>query len=293
MIIRALRVYQWTKNLLVLAALVFAQEMTSPDKVVQSLIAFAAFCLAASATYLFNDIIDIEKDRAHPTKRHRPLPSGEMSIAFAGGLLVVLFLGSIGLALLLNIKFLAALCFYIALTLSYTLYLKNVLLLDVMALALGFVVRAIAGAVAIDVQFSNWLVACTLFLALFLGLSKRRHEITLLDDDSAISHRAVLSQYSIHYLDQLILIVAGGAIITYTIYTCSPEVMHRLGTANLYFTLPFVVYGVFRYLYLIHHKTGGGDPSRTLVKDWPLGLTVLLWGLACAALIYLIPGNVQ
>jgi len=285
-VIRALRMYQWTKNLLVLAALVFAQELLDPEKVLLSILAFAAFCMAASATYLFNDLIDVEKDRSHPTKKNRPLASGELSKGAAVLLILLLFGGSVALGYAIRPLFLVSLGAYIALTLSYTLYIKNVHLLDVMALALGFVVRAIAGAVAIDVDFSNWLVACTLFLALFLGLSKRRAEIILLEDD-AKSHRTVLNQYTLAYLDQLILIVAGGAIITYTIYTCSPEVIERLGTDRLYMTLPFVVYGVFRYLYLLHHKTGGGDPSKTLVTDRPLALTVLLWAMACGAIIYL------
>jgi len=285
-VIRALRMYQWTKNLLVLAALVFAQELLDPEKVLLSVMAFGAFCMAASATYLFNDLMDVEKDRAHPTKKHRPLASGDLSVGAAVVLIALLFGGSIALGYAIRPLFIVSLGAYIVLTLSYTLYLKDVHLLDVMALALGFVIRAIAGAVAIDVEFSNWLVACTLFLALFLGLSKRRAEIILLEDD-AKSHRTVLNQYTIAFLDQLILIVAGGAIITYTIYTCSPEVAERLGTDRLYMTLPFVVYGVFRYLHLLHHKTGGGDPSKTLVTDKPLGITVLLWAVACAGIIYL------
>ncbi|MCF6286832.1 MAG: hypothetical protein L3K26_16830 [Candidatus Hydrogenedentes bacterium] len=134
--------------------------------------------------------------------------------------------------------------------------------------------------------FSNWLVVCTFFLAIFLGLSKRRHELTLLEEN-AQSHRQVLQHYSVHYLDQLILIVVSGTLITYTIYTCSPEVIERLGTDKLYVTLPLVVYGLFRYLHIIHHGAGGGDPSRTLIKDRPLGATVLLWAISCGLIIYL------
>ncbi len=284
--VRAMRVYQWTKNLLVFAALVFAKEVFDPAKFLVVLEAFAAFCMAASATYLFNDLSDIEKDRQHPKKRHRPIASGALSPAAAWALLVLLFTASMVLSYTIRWQFMCATLAYIALTLSYTLLLKNIIILDVLALAMGFVIRALAGAIALDVKFSSWLVVCTLFLALFLGLSKRRHEVVLLEEGAG-SHRAVLQHYSVHYLDQLILIAAGGTIITYTIYTCSPDVIERLGTDKLYVSLPFVIYGLFRYLFLVHHKTGGGDPSATLVKDWPLGVTVILWGLTCAGLIYL------
>jgi 4-hydroxybenzoate polyprenyltransferase len=284
--IEAMRPYQWTKNLLLFAALMFAAELGDPSKVFTSFLAFVAFCLAASATYVFNDLLDIESDREHPKKRHRPLASGALPVGAAWLLLVVLFAGSLALAAWIRIPFLGAVIAYVVLTLAYTVKLKHLMIIDVIAVAMGFVIRAVAGALALDVPFSNWLVVCTLFLATFLGLSKRRHEITLLED-GAQSHRQVLQHYTVHYLDQLILIMAGGTLITYTIYTCSPEVIERLGTDKLYVTLPFVVYGLFRYLHLIHHKTGGGDPSSTLLTDKPLGFTVLLWAIACGLIIYL------
>jgi 4-hydroxybenzoate polyprenyltransferase len=284
--IAAMRPYQWTKNLLLFAALVFAGELAHMDKALVSLAAFAAFCLAASATYIFNDLLDIESDREHPKKRHRPLASGALSMGTAWFLLVALFAASITIAWSIRLEFLLALVAYVVLTLAYTLKLKHVMIIDVMTIALGFVIRAVAGALALNVPFSNWLVVCTLFLATFLGLSKRRQEILLLEE-GAQSHRQVLQHYTVHYLDQLILVMAGGTLITYTIYTCSPDVIQRLGTDKLYVTLPFVVYGLFRYLHLIHHETGGGDPSSTLIKDRPLGATVVLWAIACAVLIYL------
>jgi len=284
--IRAMRPYQWTKNLLVLAALLFSGQLGHPAQMLVGFSAFVAFCLAASATYIFNDILDIESDREHPKKRHRPLPSGALSVPAAWCLLVVLFALALALAYLIRIQFLFAVLAYVALTLAYTLKLKHVAIVDVLSIALGFVIRAIAGALALNVPFSNWLVVCTFFLATFLGLSKRRHEITLLEE-GAQSHRQVLQHYTVHYLDQLILIVAGGALLTYTIYTCSPEVIDRLGTDKLYVTLPLVAYGLFRYLHLIHHKTGGGDPSQTLLQDRPLGAAVVIWAVACGLLIYL------
>ncbi len=283
--IKTLRVYQWSKNVLLLAALIFAQEFTHPEKVVTALLAMAAFCLAASATYIFNDLMDIEKDRLHPKKKHRPLASGRMRVEDAVIIGILILVAGCGLAWSIRPAFFGALIAYMVLTLSYTLLLKHIIIVDVLALALGFVVRAVAGAIAIDVEFSNWLIVCTLFLATFMALSKRRHEMTLLED-GAHSHRAVLNHYSVNYLDQLILITAGAAILTYTIYTCSPEVVERLHTDKLYATLPFVVYGIFRYLFIVHEKTGAGDPSRILIKDWPMGLCVLLWGLSCMGLIY-------
>jgi 4-hydroxybenzoate polyprenyltransferase len=276
-LIQALRVYQWSKNLLVFAALLFAQEFFHTDKLLTSLLAFIAFCMAASATYLFNDLQDVENDR--------PIASGALPVPMAWITLLLLYAGAAAVGLYVGLGFSLTLAAYLILTLSYTLFLKHLIILDVMVVALGFVLRAMAGAIAIQVEFSNWLVVCTLFLALFLGLSKRRHEITLLET-GASSHRKVLEDYSVHYLDQLILIVAGGAIITYTIYTCSPDVVEKFHTDKLYLTLPFVVYGVFRYLHLIHHKTGGGDPSRTLVTDVPLLVTVFLWGISCVVIIY-------
>ena len=211
LLIRALRIYQWSKNLLVLAALVFARQVLIPEQLAKSLLAFVAFSFAASATYLFNDILDIEKDRAHPKKRKRPIASGELNIPLAIGLSALLFLAALAIACSIRPQFLLALLFYITLTTSYSLILKHLIIIDVLSIALGFVARAMAGAIALEVVFSNWLVVCTLFLALFLGLSKRRQEILLMDD-GAHEHRRVLYHYSVHYLDQLILIVAGGAL---------------------------------------------------------------------------------
>jgi 4-hydroxybenzoate polyprenyltransferase len=283
-LIRALRMYQWTKNLLVLAALVFARRLIDPVDDLRALAAFAAFCMAASATYLLNDLMDLEKDRQHPEKCKRPLASGELAPWMAWVMLVALAIGSLAIAWSIRPKFLLALLFYLALTTSYSLALKNLIIVDVMTVAIGFVTRAMAGAIALDVKFSNWLVVCTLFLAMFLGFCKRRQELTLMAGD-AHHHRRVLYEYSVQYLDNLILIMAGGALITYTIYTCSPEVVVRLGTDKLYLTIPFVVYGLFRYLFLMHHRTSVGDPSRALLKDAPLGINVLLWAAACALII--------
>ncbi len=284
-IIKILRIYQWSKNLLVFAALIFAGELADLPALIKSIIAFLAFCLSASSAYILNDIIDIERDRLHPEKSQRPLPKGEVSISSAITLIIILIACSLSLSIYLGVKFLLILCIYVFLTVSYSLIWKGIFLLDVLVLALGFVVRAIAGAIAINVVFSNWLIVCTLFLALFLGLAKRRSELLLLKED-AESHRSVLIYYTKEYLDQLLLIVAGGAIITYTIYTCSPEVVKRLGTDKLYLGLPFVIYGLFRYLYLVHYKNEGSDPSKILISDYPILICVFLWAVLNVVLIY-------
>lgn len=281
----ALRVYQWSKNLLVFAALIFAQQIHHPYQVFRSVVAFAAFCAASSTMYIFNDLMDIESDRLHPEKRTRPFASGALSFGMGVFLCVGSLLVGLGLGAALGGRFLASVVFYLVLTTLYTIWLKKIVIVDVLGIALGFVVRAMAGAIALDVVFSNWLVVCTLFMALFLGISKRRHEIYSLDE-AAAEHREVLEHYTLAYLDALILLVAGSALITYTIYTCSPEVVVRFGTDKLYLSLPFVVFGLFRYLYLVQVMGKGGDPSAMLFRDKPIGIAVVLWAAACMLIIY-------
>jgi 4-hydroxybenzoate polyprenyltransferase len=281
----ALRVYQWPKNLVVFAALVFAFELTKPGQVLLSIAAFLVLCAASSAVYVLNDIVDREKDRAHPDKQSRAIASGAIAVSAAIVLALALAAGSLAAGYMLRPSFGFAVVCFLALNLLYTFVLKKIMLVDVLAIAMGFVIRGIAGAVVLDVRFTNWLVVCTMFLALFLALGKRRREIDLLDAE-AINHREVLGHYTVPYLDSLMMILAGATLLTYTIYTCSPEVVERTGTDKLYLSLPFVVYGLFRYLYLVHHKRGGGDPSRTLFKDLPLLIAVLLWGLTSIAIVY-------
>lgn len=281
---RLLRVYQWTKNALVLMPLVFAQQLLNPHAVIKSLLAMVAFCLASSATYIVNDLRDMESDRSHPKKQKRPLASGAVRPVPAALFAALLLVLALVLAQALNTPFMLALLGYLALTASYSFFLKDLFIVDVIAIALGFVIRAIAGAVVIHVVFSNWLIVCTLFLALFLGLGKRRGEIALLEEGAA-AHREVLHHYSIAFIDQMLIIVAGGAMITFTIYTCSPEVVSRIGTDKLYMTLPFVIYGLARYLWLVEQNETG-DPSQVLLKDLPTCIAVALWAVTCAVIIY-------
>ncbi len=281
----AARVYQWPKNLVVFAALIFGQQFTDPDQILRSVAAFAVFCALSSAVYLFNDIIDAKSDRAHPEKRKRPVASGRIPIPVAAIAALVLAAGGLLGSAALDGSFLGVAVGFIVLNTTYTLILKNLMIIDVLCIAVSFTIRAIGGALAINVVFSNWLVVCTLFLALFLALGKRRREIELLDK-AAADHRPVLDAYSVPYVDALMIILASTTLLTYTIYTCSPEVVERFQTDKLYLTLPFVVYGLFRYLYLVHHMQGGGDPSKTLFRDVPILATVILWGGVSIGIIY-------
>ncbi|MDX9973309.1 MAG: decaprenyl-phosphate phosphoribosyltransferase [FCB group bacterium] len=283
--IAALRLYQWTKNLLVFAALIFSGQLVYPQQVMKSFLAFAVFCAASSAIYLFNDIMDVSRDRDHPVKRLRPIASGALKsgpVAWVAGLLLA---GALALAFVLEATFGAVVVLYALLMLAYSVLLKHVALVDVLTVSSGFVIRAVAGAVVLDVVFTNWLVVCTFFLALFLSLAKRRREQDLLLERATL-HRDVHAAYTVTLLDTLMQLAAGSALISYVIYTCSETVIERLGTDKLYLTIPFVVYGLFRYLFLVHHNLSGEDPSRTLLHDRPLIAAVALWSVTCVAVIY-------
>jgi len=278
---------QWLKNGIILLALIFAGEMTHPKKVELALLAIAIFCLLSSAVYTFNDLIDREKDRKHPLKKNRPIASGKVSIGTA--VTVVVILCSVGLAAawLINMNFFMIAVVFLGLNLLYTLWLKNVVIVDVMAVALSFVVRAYAGAFAIDVPASKWMLINTLLLALFLGFGKRRHELVVLEEGAA-AHRKILGKYSPYLLDQLIAVVTPSVLVMYMLYSFSTEVSLKLGTQNLFATIPFVVYGLFRYLYLIHKEEKGGSPTHVLIGDLPIMITVLLWLITSSLVLYVL-----
>lgn len=284
-LLRALRIYQHPKNLLLFAALIFAQELFNPAKFAASCLAFAVFCAASSAVYIANDILDVARDRAHPEKRRRPFASGALSVRTGWVMAAVLAAAALAVAWPLGPAFVAALLGYFALQAVYTLGAKNLVLVDVILVAIGFVIRAVAGAVAIGVAFSSALVICTFFLALFLVLGKRLRELEDLGEASGRS-RSVLDFYSRPLLNALILIMASATLLVYVMYTMSDDLTVRFGTDTLYLTLPFVIYGLFRYLYLVHNANGGGDPSKTLLTDRPLLVTVVLWGLASIVILY-------
>ncbi len=284
-VLHSLRPEQWTKNLLVFAALLFARRLFDPAAVLQALAAFAIFCGLSGAVYLLNDVSDRESDRQHPVKRHRPIAAGDVSAPTAVAWALVLIALGLSLSFWLQTGFGMAAAAYLVLQAAYTRVLKHVVILDVMAIAFGFVLRAVAGGLVIGVPISDWLVICTILLALFLGLSKRRHELTLLAAGAA-GHRRILEEYDPYLLDQMIAVVAAATLVAYIIYCLSPETTARFGTHWLVLTVPFPIYGLFRYLYIVHRKDGGGNPSEMLLTDRPLLSCVGLWGLTVVAVIY-------
>jgi 4-hydroxybenzoate polyprenyltransferase len=281
----SLRPDQWTKNLIVFAALIFAVKLLDPAALANATAAFLIFCALSGAVYLVNDVSDREQDREHPIKRMRPVASGALAPAAALGAAVVLSAAAVAAAFALRPMFGLVAVAYLALFVVYTRSLKHIVILDVMAIAIGFVLRAVAGGLVIDVHVSNWLLVCTMLGALFLGLAKRRHEITLLAA-GAKGHRRILEEYDPYLLDQMIGVVAAATMVAYIIYCASPETHAYFGTEWLVLTTPFPIYGLFRYLYLVHRKAGGGSPSDMLLEDRPLLACVLLWGLSAVLIIY-------
>ena len=284
--IEAMRPHQWHKNAFVFAAPVFAREITQPDKLLATVVAFVAFSFASSAVYLMNDLRDLEGDRLHPKKKSRPLPSGRLSKGQAVQLIALLVALSAGLCIfLLPLATTLVIAVYVAANVLYSFGLKQVVILDVMFIAVGFILRILAGAAATAVNPSYWLILCTLNVSLFLGFTKRRAEIIELETD-AHSHRAVLAHYSQAFLDQMIAIVTGATLVCYILYTVDERTVAVFGTYGLVATVPFVMYGLFRYLYLGYHLHEGGNPSELVVKDVPLVINGILWILACIIVIY-------
>ena len=285
----SLRPQQWTKNLVVFAALAFSKHLFDPEPLARALAAFALFCGLSGTVYLLNDVADVERDRLHPRKRLRPIASGALAprtaVLVAVLLAAALLVGSLGL----GVGFAAVSLAYLALNLLYSFWLKEVVIVDVLSVSVGFVLRAVAGAIAVRVQISDWLLVCTILLALFLALAKRRHEITSLSD-AAPQHRRILAEYSPYLLDQMISVVTASVVTAYAFYTLAPETQEKFQTERLAWTIPFVLYGIFRYLYLVHRKEQGGSPTEILVGDRPLLLNVALWALAVVLILYTAPG---
>jgi 4-hydroxybenzoate polyprenyltransferase len=285
--IKSARPKQWIKNFFILAPLIFSQNLFEIPLLIKSVTAFAAFCLLSSSLYILNDIRDLEEDKHHPLKSKRPLASGKINKSQAWMAFSVLFVLSVAISFLfLNQEFMFAALIYVILQFSYSFGLKHVIILDVFIIAAGFIIRVIAGGFAINVQISQWLLICTLLLALFLALSKRRHEIVLLGED-AINHRPILKEYSPYLLDQMIAVVTASTVIAYCLYTISEETVSKFGSTELIYTVPFVLYGVFRYLYLIHRKAQGGTPETLIIKDKPLLLDLFLWIASAVFILYL------
>lgn len=282
-VVTLLRPNQWIKNIVIFGALIFSHEFANIEHVTTTIFAFAIFCVLSSVIYVVNDISDRESDRLHPSKSSRPLASGAISVPTAVVLAVILGAAGLGLSLLLPSPFFFFAAVFLGFNFLYSWILKKIVIIDVMAVAISFVIRATAGAAAILVPYSSWLIACTFLLALFLGFGKRRHELVVLKADAA-SHRPTLSKYSTYFLDQLIGVVTASTLIAYTFYTLSPEVKTKLGVERLELTIPFVLYGIFRYLYLIHQEERGGSPASLLVSDVPILIDIVLWFLAVVAI---------
>ncbi len=283
--LRALRPHQWIKNGFVLVALIFAHRLTDTTAVLRTLVAFVAFCAVASAIYLVNDVADFERDRVHERKRHRPIASGEVRRGVA--IVMAVLLAPIGLAAgwWLNPGTLVVLAIYFGMNLLYSTWLKHVVLLDVFIIALGFLLRVIAGAVAIEVGISAWLLVCTFFIALFMALCKRRAEGMVLGGEAG-EHRSTLSDYGDTFVDKAVSALAAMTVMSYALYTIDPAVIRRLGTDALVATLPLVLFGVLRYLYLVHQRGMGGSPTRLLLRDTGMQVVVTLWLLMTVGAIY-------
>lgn len=283
--IEVMRPKQWIKNLMVFAAIIFAQKLDNPEAMLKTGFAFICFCIISGCGYIFNDIMDRERDRVHPKKKERPIAAGRLKVlpalSFSIGLVIITLLASF----LLSCQFGFVILGYFLLTSCYSLFLKNIVILDVLALSTGFVFRVVGGAVVIPVVISPWLVGCTMLLALFISLGKRRHELVLLEE-GAIAHRAILREYTPAFIDEMIAAVTGSTLIAYSFYACSPEVQEKLDAPYLPVTIIFVIYGIFRYLYLVHQKGVGGNPDIDMINDKPLFINIILWLIAVLIIIY-------
>jgi len=281
----SLRPGQWTKNLLVFAGLLFGLQLLNSAAVARAMAAFVTFCALSGVVYLINDVLDRESDRQHPHKANRPIASGALPVAAAIWMAVALTVAALATAVFLGGRFTAVAIAYLTLLALYSGFLKHIVIIDVLTIAMGFVLRAVAGAVAVNVEISRWLLVCTILLALFVALAKRRHELVLLAD-GATSHRKSLGEYSPYLLDQMISVVTASTLVAYVFYTINPETEQKFGTQWLGLTIPFPLYGIFRYLYLVHSREGGGSPADLLITDRPLLLCVALWGISVVLIIY-------
>ncbi len=281
-----MRPRQWTKNLAVFAPLLFAKSVFKGDAALRATMAVVSFSLLAGAVYVLNDWLDREKDRLHPEKRNRPIAAGLVTDRAALALFLFCLLSGGAVAFWVRPQFAAVAAGYVLLQVLYSLALKHWVIVDVVVISLGFVIRVAGGGVAIDVPVSNWLYLCTLLLAVFLGLAKRRHEISSLAE-VALAHRSSLNDYSLPLLDQMLAVVASSCIVAYGLYTVAQDTIEHVGSDRLKFTVPFVIYGIFRYLFLIHKRGAGGSPERVLLSDPPLIINLLLYLAVASWALYL------
>jgi 4-hydroxybenzoate polyprenyltransferase len=292
-IIQLIRPAHWSKNLVLFAAVLFSPAkvvLANPQVLLAAFEAFLAFCLVSGAVYAFNDVLDLAADRHHPRKRNRPLPSGRISVA--GAVMVAAAFAAVGLlwAFLLSTRFGVIVTAYLVTNIVYSAGLKRMVILDVLLLSAGFVYRAIGGVAIVEkfldnIYLSYWLILCAFLLSLFLALAKRRREIALLGD-AAAAHRASLADYSLQLIDQVLAALTGATLVSYSLYTISDDTLAHYGTRDLFWTIPFVAYGLFRYLYLIYNRSEGGDPAGLLLRDRPTLINVALWVMVTAVIVY-------
>jgi 4-hydroxybenzoate polyprenyltransferase len=291
-VLRLVRPKQWTKNLFVFSALVFSKHLFEWSFVQLSLEAFVAFSFTASLIYIINDAADRERDKLHPKKRFRPIASGEISLTQAFSIAALILVADVALASTLDLRFVVCLGIYFVMNLAYSFFLKELVLIDVFVIAIGFMLRVIGGALVIGVPRSSWLLLTTMFLSLFLGIAKRRGELVSMnskeaEEEEKFHTRKVLEHYSIEFAEQMTTICAAGFVISYALYTVSDRTVKMFGTENLIMTTPFVLYGVFRYLYLLHKKNLGESPTDIVLSDIPLIVNFVVYALAMFFVIYI------
>ena len=284
--IRVLRPKEWAKNSFCLAPLIFSQRAFELDAVTEASILFIAFSFLASAVYILNDIIDRDRDRAHPVKKNRPLASGALSVPVAIVEAFVVGLGALWLGAHQSMTVVVVFCIYLVLNIGYTFWLKHLVLVDLFVIAIGFVLRVMAGAAAIGVAPSQWILTCTLFISLLIAACKRRSEVVL--QGSEAGTRKVLSSYSLKYLDLVIAVVAGGTILSYALYTLSPQTVEHLGTADLIYTLPFVIFAILRYVYLVLERARGESPFELLMRDAPMLIDIVGYVVVTILFVYVL-----
>ncbi|MBN2381586.1 decaprenyl-phosphate phosphoribosyltransferase [bacterium] len=285
-IIVTMRPRQWTKNVLLFAGIVFSLHVFDPVMLGKVFLGFIIFCALSGSIYILNDLVDIEKDRLHPKKSQRPIASGQLSPNIARIACILVLLCSLIVSSTLGILFLLICLIYLLMNIAYSFYLKRVVIIDVMVVATGFVLRAVAGAVIIKVAISPWLLICTFFLALFLAFCKRRSELLSLEENGQ-NFRDVLVQYTPEVLDQMIAVVTASSLMAYSFYTVSESVAQKFHTDYLFLTIPFVLFGIFRYLFLVHTKNMGGSPELILLTDIPLIINILCYSITVFLILYL------
>ncbi|HMV41035.1 MAG TPA: decaprenyl-phosphate phosphoribosyltransferase [Leptospiraceae bacterium] len=280
-----LRIHQWIKNTILFAGVIFGHKLSDPEAILKSFFAFLLFSVIASCQYVINDYLDRKEDSLHPEKKHRPLASGKINPSLALLITAIILPLSLTLCYMLHPYFFGLCSFYFGFNLVYSKYLKHIVILDVMSISIGFVVRAISGAVVINVSFSSWLLLCTFMLALFWGFSKRRGELILLEK-SASSHRKILEEYSPQFLDLMMAIASTMTLISYVMYTISPDTVQKMGTDKLVYTIPIVVYAIFRSLYIIYIKNMGHNPSKAILTDLSVLASGLIWVVMVTIILY-------